>query len=157
MTATATPDRSAAELLAAAGIAEDPAYYGPFTTDAEKVVLTIPMRIQAAWKANDADAFADVFTSNGSLLMSEQLTSRLEIRSYMRAGFTGVFKGAHVKGWPVSVRFLCDDVALVVTEGGIIMAGETQTAPERRIRAVWVIVQAEGAWRLMSHQSSPVG
>ncbi len=153
-----TPWGSATELLAAAGVPEDPSYYRGFTTEDEKAVLTVAMRIQTGWERNDADYFADVFEENGSLLMQDtQLTSREQIRSFMREGFLGGFKGARVKGWPVSVSFLTRDVAVVVTEGGIILAGETETAPERQIRATWVVVRdGEGRLGLLSHQGSPV-
>jgi uncharacterized protein (TIGR02246 family) len=149
---------SAARLLTRAGVVEDPAYYGPFTKAQEKAVLTVPQLIQAAWAANDADAFADVFTGNGSLLMREdQLTSRGEIHTYMTAGFRNEYRGARVTGWPLHVRFLRPDAAVVVTQGGIILAGETAVAPEREIRATWVIVAGHGRWLLLSHHSSPIG
>ena len=62
-----------------------------------------------------------------------------------------------MKGWPVEVAFLTDDVALVVTEGGIIMAGQDDIAPENFIRATWVMLrQPDGQLRLVSHQSSPI-
>ncbi|MGQ0842320.1 SgcJ/EcaC family oxidoreductase [Actinokineospora sp.] len=148
---------TATEILAAAGVEEDHAFYGPFTSEDEKAVLTVPQRIQAAWAANDADIFAEIFTENGSLLMQDnQLTSREEIRSYMAEGFEGVYQGARVTGWPLSAEFLNDDVAMVVTQGGIMLADDTEVAPARQIRATWIIVNQDGQWRLFSHQSSPI-
>ncbi|MEU1753388.1 SgcJ/EcaC family oxidoreductase [Micromonospora matsumotoense] len=158
MTTTMAPWGDATALLAAAGVPEDPSYYRGYTEADERAALTVAMRIQAAWAANDADMFADVFTDDGSLLMrDEQLTSREEIRAYMSRGFAGPLRGARVKGWPVEVAFLTDDVALVVTEGGIIMAGQDDIAPENFIRATWVMLrQPDGQLRLVSHQSSPI-
>lgn len=149
---------TASALLAEAGVVENPAFYRGFTSADEKAVLTIPQRIQAAWEANDADAFADVFTDNGSLLMRDnQLTSREDIRSYMNAGFTGPLKGARVNGWPIEVRFLSENAAMVITEGGIIMPGQSDIAAENFIRATWIVTrQHDGQLRLLSHQSSPV-
>jgi uncharacterized protein (TIGR02246 family) len=148
---------TAAEVLAAAGIEEDPKYYASFSSDAERAVLAVPQLIQGAWKSNDPDAFASVFTEDGSLLMGDrQLTSRAEIREFMAEGFERGFAGAWVRGWPLELKFLTDDVAVVVTQGGIIFAGESDYAPEREIRATWVIVHRDGAWRLLSHQSSPI-
>src|SRR5437763_9904928 len=66
---TMAPWGSAPSILADTGVPEDESYYRGFTSEDEKAVLTVPMRIQAAWAANDADAFAAVFTDNGSLLM----------------------------------------------------------------------------------------
>jgi uncharacterized protein (TIGR02246 family) len=148
----------AGTMLATAGVAEDPTYYRQFTGADEKAALTIGLRIQAAWAANDADAFAEVFAENGSLLMrDEQLTSRAQIRSYMADGFAGPFRGARVTGWPIEVKFLADDAAFLVTQGGIVLPPDDELLPEREIRAVWVIARREpGVLELLSHQSSPI-
>ncbi|MFG1891242.1 SgcJ/EcaC family oxidoreductase [Micromonospora sp. NPDC049051] len=157
MPSTASMPGTAAAILATAGVEEDTSYYGPFLEEREKAALTVPMRIQDAWLHNDADAFARVFAPNGSLLMQDnQLRGRDEIHAYMSAGFDGPLRGASVKGWPISVTFLSDDAAVLVTEGGIRMPGETETARERQIRAVWVVVRQGDDWQLMSHQSSPI-
>jgi uncharacterized protein (TIGR02246 family) len=148
---------NASEILAAAGIEEDTSYYREFTSDDEKAVLTVPMRIQEGWERNDADYFAETFTENGSLLMKDdQLTSREEIRAYLKAGFTGYFRGARVRGWPLSVKFLDDTTAMVISQGGILLDGETETAPARQVRVTWVIVKQNDGLRLLSHQTSPI-
>ncbi|MFD6949713.1 MULTISPECIES: SgcJ/EcaC family oxidoreductase [unclassified Nocardiopsis] len=148
---------SAATILAEAGVEEDPEYHRDFPSDLEREVLTVPQLIQGAWLANDADFFASVFTPDGSLLIQdEELADREEIRAFMAAGFDGALRGAHVSGWPLAMRFLDPDTALVVTQGGIVLAGEDSVAPEREIRAVWVVVRRSGRWHLMSHQSSPI-
>ncbi|GAA3126516.1 SgcJ/EcaC family oxidoreductase [Streptosporangium carneum] len=159
MPAEVSPWGRSSEILAVAGLDEDVSYYRQFTAEDEKAVLTVPMRIQAAWASNDPDAFANAFAERGSLLMRDtQLTSREEIRAYMSAGFDGPLRGARVKGWPLSVDFLSEDVAMAVTEGGIIRRGETEIAPENRIRATWVVVrQPDGEVLLLSHHSSPIG
>jgi uncharacterized protein (TIGR02246 family) len=155
-TVTAVP-ATAPEILAAHGIEENHEFYREFTGEAEKAVLTVPLRITDAWRTNDPDAFADVFVENGSLLMQyQQLESREEIRAYMKAGFAGFLRGAHVYGWPLQVTFLGDDAAMVITQGGIILDGESEIAPERQIRATWVIARRGTEWALFSHQSSPI-
>jgi uncharacterized protein (TIGR02246 family) len=158
VTAAATSWGAASAHLAAAGVPEDPGFYREFTDADEQAVLTVPLRITHAWLNNDPDAFADTFAENGSLLVQDnQLTSREEIREFMRRGFAGGLAGARVHGRPLDVKFLAPGVAIALTEGGIIMKGETEIAPERRIRAVWVIVRGEdGTLSLSSHQSSPI-
>jgi uncharacterized protein (TIGR02246 family) len=157
MSAPTTSWGSADAILDEAGVAEVPGYYCDFTGEDEKAVLTVPMRIQTAWARNDADMFADLFTDNGSLLMQDnQLTSRADIHAYMSAGFSGPLAGAKVKGWPISITFLTDKVAMIITEGGIIMAGEDSIAPERKIRATWIVTRESGRLQLVSHQSSPI-
>ncbi|MBO1413647.1 SgcJ/EcaC family oxidoreductase [Streptomyces sp. FH025] len=157
MPTTTSPWGDASKILAAAGIEEDATYYREFTTEEQKAVLTVPMRIQDAWEHNDADRFAALFTENGSLLMQDtQMTSREAIRSFMAAGFQGAFRGARVRGFPLAVKFLDADTALVVSQGGIQLEGETTTAPERQVRITWVIVKRDGELKLLSHQSSPI-
>jgi uncharacterized protein (TIGR02246 family) len=154
---SAAVTQTASEILAGFGVEEDTSFYRSFTDEAEKAVLTVPLRIMAAWRTNDPNAFAAVFTDNGSLLMQDkQLSSREEIRAYMAAGFQGPLKGARVTGWPLDVNYLTEEVAVVVTQGGIMFAGDTELLREREIRATWVIVARDGEWKLLSHQSCPI-
>lgn len=153
---TAQP-AAASEILALYGVEENHSFYREFTDEKQKAVLTVPLRITDAWKQNDPDAFVEVFAENGSLLMQdEQLKSREEIRAYMKACFAGYLRGAHVYGWPLQVTFLTDETAMVITQGGIILDGENEIAPERQIRATWIITEQNGKWVLFSHQSSPI-
>jgi uncharacterized protein (TIGR02246 family) len=147
----------ASTILREAGVTENPSYYRAFTAPDEKAALTVAKRIQAAWKANDADRFADMFVENGSLLMKDtQLMNREEIRAYMKAGFAGPLKGAYVNGWPISVTFLAPDVVMVITEGGIVMPGDADVSDANLIRSTWVIRKQADGLRLFSHQSSPI-
>ncbi|GAA4705970.1 SgcJ/EcaC family oxidoreductase [Phytohabitans rumicis] len=148
----------ASAILAEAGVPEDASYYRQFTAPDEKAALTVAMRIQAAWAANDANIFAGIFTADGSLLMRDtQLVGREEIRSYMAEGFAGRLRNARVKGWPIAVRFLTGDVAMVVTEGGIVLPHDADLLPGNLIRATWIIVRRpDGPPCLVSHHSSPV-
>lgn len=137
--------------------APEQAFTARFPDERDVVVLAVPQRLQAAWAANDADAFAAVFTADGSLLLDdEQFTDRQQIRAYMAAAFDGGYRGARVTGWPLSVDHLADGVAMVVTEGGILLDGETELSLDRHIRASWVVVRRDGEWLLLSHQTSPL-
>ncbi|MEJ2885801.1 SgcJ/EcaC family oxidoreductase [Actinomycetospora aeridis] len=139
------------------GVVEDPAYYREFTAPDQKAVLTIAQRIQDAWARNDADRFADVFAPEGSLALGEnELFGREAVRDFMRTGFAGPLAGASVAGGPLTCDLVTDDVAVSVTEGGIVMPGESAVAPERRIRATWVVRRrAPGELELLSHHSCP--
>jgi uncharacterized protein (TIGR02246 family) len=132
-------------------------YYGAFTTGPESAVLSAPLRVRGAWEANDADALADVFTGNGSLLVGdEQLNGRERIREYMTAAFAGPYRGATLVEEPKEIKFLTQDVALAITEGGVLLDGETEVAAERRSRTTWVVVRRGSDWALLSQQSSPI-
>jgi uncharacterized protein (TIGR02246 family) len=125
--------------------------------DEKAPALTAPLRAMAAWDDNDADAFADVFIENGSILLDDdQLTDRDAIRTYLRDAFAGRFRGTRVVQDPIEVKILAPDVAVVITEGGVVYEDETKVAANRAVRATWVSVRREGEWRLFSQQSSPI-
>lgn len=146
----------AATILARAGIGEDPTYVADFPCPRDRAVLALPQLIREAWARNSADLFSSVFSPNGSLLMGDaQLCSRDEIADFMRAGFDGPLSGARVVGWPIKVTWLTDDVALVVTEGGLILSGQLAPSPDRYIRVIWVIAKTGDTATLTSHHSTP--
>src|SRR5262245_1521748 len=60
------------------------AYYGTFTSEKEKAVLSVPLRLVAAWSHNDASGVADVFTEDGILILPGDVykNGREEIRSF---------------------------------------------------------------------------
>jgi uncharacterized protein (TIGR02246 family) len=119
-------------------------------------VAALPMRIIAAWAKHDADAFAEVFTEDGSLILpGAYRKGREAIRALMADGFAGPYRGTQVTGQAVDLRFVAQGVAVLITEGGVLAPGETVVADERRIRASWVAVNRDGQWQLAAYQNSP--
>lgn len=126
-------------------------------SDADRAaVAAVPGRIVAAWAAHDADAFAAVFTKDGSMILpGVYKKGRDDIRDYMAAGFSGPYQGTQVTGEPFDVRVLADDVCVLLSIGGVLAAGETELPPERIVRASWLVVKQEGEWLLAAYQNSP--
>lgn len=132
-------------------------YYGRFPNGEEGAVLSVPLRLRAAWDAGDADALASVFTDNGSMLVGdEQLRGREEIRTYLTRAFADEFRGTRVSEEPVLVKFVAPDVAFAVTRGGLLAEGEDELPDTSVVCASWVVVKQRGEWTLVSHQISPV-
>ena len=89
-----------------------------------------------AWAANDADAFAASYVEDATVVLPGLYKDgKNEVRNYMAAAFDGPLKGSQGIDEPQNVRFLDDNTAVVVSEAGILMAGESELPDERRVRA----------------------
>jgi uncharacterized protein (TIGR02246 family) len=118
--------------------------------------VAIPQRIVTAWANHDADAFAAVFTEDGSMVLPGLCKKgRSEIRSFMAEAFSGSYKGTQVTGQPLDVRFFGDESGVIVTEGGVLAPGDTTVAAERAIRASWVVVKQDAKWQLAAYHNCP--
>jgi len=140
-----------------AGAKQWAGYYGDYANGEEGAVLTAILRIRAAWSDNDADAYADMYVDEGSLLVGDsQLVSREEIRAYMTEAFAAGYRGTQVTAEPKEIRLLTPSVAMAVTEGGVIREGLETLDPAEEVRGLWIIVKRDGDWRVAAHQTSPV-
>ena len=123
-----------------------------------EAVVAVPGRIVAAWRENNAQAFSEVFTEDGTMILPGVFRKgRQNVKAFMESAFSGPYKGTRVTGTPVDLRFLGPDNAVIVTQGGILASGETEVSDERAVRATWVVTREAGNWRLASYQNSPRG
>lgn len=126
------------------------------TASSQREALAAIEAIYAAWAANDAGALAELYTDDATVVQPGVFKkSKDEIRSTMAAGFAGPLKGSHVLDTPQSVRFLGDDVAVVIAEGGIVMAGVAGGRPASVVRATWVLARRDGRWKVAAYHNSP--
>jgi uncharacterized protein (TIGR02246 family) len=121
-----------------------------------QAIRDVLARLYKAWEANDAEAFVADYTDDAIVIQpGVYKKDREEIRTTMAAAFAGPLSGSRATDQPVGVRFLNDDTALVVSEGGILFPGQDSVASERMVRASWVLVRRGGAWLITSYHNSP--
>ena len=121
-----------------------------------QAILDVLAGLYKAWEANDAEAFVADYTDDASVVQpGVYKKGREEIRTTMAAGFAGPLSGSRATDHPADVRFLTDDTAVVISEGGIIFPGQDAVASEGLVRATWVLVRRDGGWRIASYHNSP--
>lgn len=110
-----------------------------------------------AWAAGDADAMVADYTEDATAIMTGSLRdSRDVIRRSMALGFEGPLKGSSTWNRRLSLRFLGEDGAIVVSEAGILFAGETEVPDPRKVNATWVLEKRDGRWKVAAYHNSPV-
>ena len=93
--------------------------------DDEVAINAMLSEMYQAWAANDADGFVRYYTEDATAILPGSLRgSRKAIRDSMAAGFDGPLKGSSTVDRQLSLRFVGEDTAIAVSEGGILFAGE---------------------------------
>ncbi|HZE30877.1 MAG TPA: SgcJ/EcaC family oxidoreductase [Actinoallomurus sp.] len=126
------------------------------TTDTD-AVRDVLQRIYAAWADNDADAFAALYTEDATVVMPRVFKrGRTAVRDHMAGGFAGPLKGSRGVDDPQDIRVIGTDTAIVVSRGGIVMAGEREVPAEREVLATWVLAKRDGRWLIAAYANAPL-
>ncbi|GAA4305470.1 uncharacterized protein (TIGR02246 family) [Actinomadura luteofluorescens] len=121
----------------------------------ETAVREVFDRLYKAWGDGDADAFADLYAEDATVVMPGVFNrGREAVRDFMAAGFAGPLKGSRGVDEPEDVR-VHGDTAIVVSKAGIIMAGEQEVPPERERVATWVLSRRDGRWLVAAYANAP--
>jgi uncharacterized protein (TIGR02246 family) len=126
-------------------------------SDAEKAaIVSLTQRVVTAWSQHDAEAFAGVFTEDGTMILPGLYKKgRPQISAYMAAAFKGAYKGTQVTGTPLALRRLGRDAAVLISMGGVLRSDESEVSEKDAVHAMWVAVRKGGAWQLAAYQNSP--
>jgi uncharacterized protein (TIGR02246 family) len=110
-----------------------------------------------AWEAGDADGMVANYTADATAIMTGSLRdSRDVIRENMALAFAGPLKGSSTYNKQLSLRFLGSDAAIVVSESGILFAGQTEVPDPGKVNATWVFEKRDGQWLIAAYHNSPV-
>jgi uncharacterized protein (TIGR02246 family) len=119
-------------------------------------IAALTQRMVAGWAYGEAETIADLFVEDGTMILAGvYCANRDEVRDYMAKAFEGRYKDTQVTGKPISIRTLGPDVAILLSQGGVLEAGETEVSETGAIRASWLVVRRDGQWRLAAYQNSP--
>ncbi|MET7427261.1 SgcJ/EcaC family oxidoreductase [Dactylosporangium sp. NPDC005555] len=119
-------------------------------------ITAVSARMVAAWAEHDADAFADLFTQDGTMILpGVYQKGRDQIREFMATAYAGPYKGTRVTGSPIDVKVLAEGAVALLTTGGVLAPGETELSDRAAIRASWILVKRESRWQLAVYQNCP--
>ncbi|MFG2408095.1 SgcJ/EcaC family oxidoreductase [Streptomyces brevispora] len=109
------------------------------------------------WEANDAEAFVSHYTEDATAILPGSFRgSREVIRASMAKSFEGPLKGSSTYNKQLSMRFLGQDGAIVVSESGILFAGESEVPEARKVYATWVLEKRDGDWHIAAYHNCPM-
>jgi uncharacterized protein (TIGR02246 family) len=124
--------------------------------DGEQAVLALFEATSVAWSDGDAEAFADRYAEDASVILpGVHLRGRAGIRAGMGGAFLGPLKGSKRVHTPQSVRFLGVNVAVVVTRSITVFPVETDPPADRWELATWTLARHDGRWLVETYHSCP--
>ena len=126
-------------------------------TDDETAIQAVLASSYAAWAAGDAAGMVADYTHDATAIMPGSLRDGREaIRASMATAFAGPLKGTTTDNRQLSLRFVGDDAAIVVSESGILFGGQSEVPDERKVNATWVLEKRDGRWLVAGYHNSPV-
>ena len=110
-----------------------------------------------AWEAGDADGMVANYTADATAIMTGSLRdSRDMIRENMALAFEGPLAGSSTFNKQLGLRFVGRDGAIVISESGILFAGQNEVPDTGKVNATWVLEKRDGQWLIAAYHNSPV-
>lgn len=128
----------------------------------ELEIRALHQRVLDAWGAGDGEAFAAPFSDDAVFVAFDGtvMRGREQIAAEHQELYDRWLKGSRLVAEQTAVRFVADDVALVVSTGGTVMRGKRKPAPERDSIQTLVAVRDDEACSFVSFQNTrirPIG
>jgi uncharacterized protein (TIGR02246 family) len=122
----------------------------------EAAIQAVLVESYQAWEAGDADGMVANYTADATAIMTGSLRdSRDVISENMALAFAGPLKGSSTYNKQLSLRFVGRDAAIVVSESGILFAGQTEVPDTAMVNATWVFEKRDGQWLIAAYHNSP--
>ena len=123
----------------------------------EAAIQSVLVDSYKAWEAGDAAGMVADYTADATAIMTGSLRdSRDVIRESMALAFEGPLKGSSTYNKQLSLRFVGRDAAIVVSESGILFAGQSEVPDAAKVNATWVFQKRDGQWLVAAYHNCPV-
>jgi uncharacterized protein (TIGR02246 family) len=123
----------------------------------EAAIQAVLVDSYEAWEAGNADGMVANYTADATAIMTgSRRDSRDVIRENMALAFEGPLKGSSTYNKQLSLRFVGRDAAIVISESGILFAGQTEVPDPGKVNATWVFEKRDGQWMVAAYHNSPV-
>jgi uncharacterized protein (TIGR02246 family) len=123
----------------------------------EAAIQAVLIASYKAWENGDADGMVANYSADATAIMiGSRRDSRAVISKNMALAFAGPLKGSSTYNKQVSIRFVGRDAAIVVSESGILFAGQTEVPDTGMVNATWVFEKRDGQWLIAAYHNSPV-
>ncbi len=121
-------------------------------------VRAVVTHMTDAWNRRDMRGAAGAFAADGILISGNgiQNTGREDVERYLGEVAAALPTGTQFTATVTSVRFLERDVALVLSQGGFLMPGDTAVTTERQGLQSIVFVRAGDTWRAVLYQRTRI-
>ena len=108
------------------------------------------------WNDGSGETLAAPYTEDSDYIGFDgtHLKGRQEIASFHQMLFNRFIKGSRLVGKIRSIRFVTDDVAVMVAVGGTVMAGQSDIEPDRNSIHTLVAVKDGNKWRFTAFQNT---
>jgi uncharacterized protein (TIGR02246 family) len=124
--------------------------------EADRQVRAVLDEVYAAWADNDADAFVAPYAETATaVLPGTYLPDRQAIRATMATLFAGELAGSKGVHEVQTIPFVGIDVAVVISKGAMLLAGQTEPDAANRALETWVLTRQAGTWRVQAFCNCP--
>jgi uncharacterized protein (TIGR02246 family) len=128
---------------------------GEVASDREADVRQVFHEFCRAWTEGDAEAFGALFTEDADYVSYDGswATGRAALQSNHDKLFRGVLTKSAMVGEIESIRFIAEDVAVVIGDGSVLMPWRRELPKRRLSRQTIVFVDTADGWRIASIQN----
>jgi uncharacterized protein (TIGR02246 family) len=122
----------------------------------EAAIHGVYQQLLYGWNTGSGEVFASPFSAEADFIAFDgtQFKGRQEIAAFHQQLFDTFVRGTRLVGKVRSIRFVTDQVALVIAVGGTVLRGRFELEPEHNSIQTLVVARQDGQWQITAYQST---